>query len=139
MMLVRAYLAPSAIEGLGVYSRDDIKKGDLIWRFDARLDQLIPRDTLDQLDPTTREFVERYGYDMRNHPDHIALDADEGRFMNHCNKPNTDFSHPDYGFALEDIPAGTELTCDYREFTTGELVFLPSRHAVGAEVGMALN
>ena len=139
MMLVRAYLAPSAIEGLGVFSRDDIKKGDLIWRFDARLDQLIPRETIAELDGPTRAFVERYGYDMSNHPDHIALDADEGRFMNHSEMPNTDFSHPEFGFALRDIPAGTELTCDYREFTIGELLFLPSRHAVGELVGLVLN
>lgn len=137
MMLVRAYLAPSAIEGLGVFSHDDIKKGDVVWRFDTRFDQLIPRETLSAVDERTREFLERYGYDMPMYPECLALDADEGRFMNHCDAPNLDFSHPDFGTAIEDIPAGVELTCDYREFTRGDLVFQPTRHKVGAHVNGA--
>lgn len=138
MMLVRAYLAPSSIEGLGVFSRDPIKKGDIVWRFDTRFDQLIPRALLSESDDRTREFIERYGYDMPDHPDHLALDADEGRFMNHCETPNLDFTSPDLGIALVDIPAGVELTCDYREFTVGEIILQPTRHEVGAMMnGMA--
>lgn len=134
MMLVRAYLAPSAIEGLGVYSHDDIKKGDLVWRFDTRFDQLIPLAVLDESDERTRQFMDRYGYDMPMYPGFLALDADEGRFMNHCDIPNLDFSAPDTGYALFDIPAGTELTCDYREFTIGALKLQPTRHGVGNQV-----
>ncbi len=130
MMLVSAYLAPSLIEGLGVYSTEPIRKGDLVWRFDKRFDQLIPMATLDEVDERTRTFIERYGYDMPMYPGFLALDADEGRFMNHCDTPNLDFGHPDTGYALVDIPAGVELTCDYREFTAGELVFQPPRHKV---------
>jgi len=130
MMLVRAYLAPSAIEGLGVFSHDDIKKGDIVWRFDDRFDQLIKRATLDTIDDRTREFIDRYSYDMPHIPDCVALDADEGRFMNHSDVPNLDFTTTDVGVALMDIPAGTELTCDYREFTLGEVIMQPPRHLV---------
>ena len=62
----------------------------------------------------------------------LFLDADEGRFMNHADQPNTDFRGADFGIALRDIPAGEELTCDYREFTFGELHMQPSRHRVAA-------
>ena len=137
MMLVRAYLAPSDIEGLGVFSHDPVKAGDAIWRFDTRFDKLIPLDVVAASDPRTRDFIERYGYEMPGHPEHLALDADEGRFMNHCDAPNCDFSHPEVGYALVDIPAGVELTCDYREFTIGELVFQPTRHKVGQHVNGA--
>lgn len=131
MMLVRCYLAPSAIEGLGVFTAEPIKKNQEVWRFDPRFDRLIPRADLASLDAHMREFFERYGYEMPNTPDHIALDADEGRFMNHDSAPNLDFNHPDFGFALRDIAVGEELTCDYACFTKGELVFQPTRHAVG--------
>ena len=134
MMLVRSYLAPSSIEGLGVFSHDNIKQGDLVWRFDPRIDQLIKRADLDAMDERTREFIDRYGYDMPHIPDCIALDADEGRFMNHADTPNLDFSSADVGVALCDIPAGVELTCNYREFTLGELVFQPTRHRVGVSL-----
>jgi len=134
MMLVPAYLAPSAIEGLGVYSHAPIRRGDIVWRFNPVFDQLIPRAVVAISDPSTQAFMERYGYDMPDYPDFIALDADEGRFMNHSEAPNLDFSRADVGVALVDIPAGVELTCDYREFTLGEIVFQPSRHIVGQQV-----
>lgn len=132
MMTVRCYLAPSAIEGLGVFCHEPVAKGDVVWRFDPRFDQMIPRAAVELADPVMREFLERYGYDHPDHPDHLMLDADEGRFMNHTETPNLDFRGADAGIALRDIPAGEELTCDYREFTLGALVMQPPRHKVAA-------
>ena len=130
MMTVRCYLAPSKIEGLGVFCRDPIAKGDAIWVLDPRFDRLIPVADADAAEPHVREFIDRYTYPHEDHPGFLVLDADEGRFMNHADKPNTDFTHADRGVALVDIPAGTELTCDYRCFTVGELEFQPPRHNV---------
>ena len=127
MMLVHAYLAPSKIEGLGVFSNTDIAKGDPVWRFDPRIDQLFPRALLDEVDELTRNFLWRYGYEIPTRPDFIALDADECRFLNHCDTPNLDFTIPELATARIDIPAGTELTCDYREFMTGDLYFQSSK------------
>ena len=79
-----------------------------------------------------REFLDRYGYLSAPESDMLVLDFDEGRFMNHSDTPNTDFTRPDVGLALEDIPAGTEITCDYACFTWGELTFQPPRHRVAA-------
>ncbi len=131
MILVRAYLAPSAIEGLGCYTAIPIRDGETVWRFDLRIDQLIPRAWVGSLDAAARAFLERYGYDVPDQPDMIALDADESRFMNHSETPNLDFSSGHEGIALRDIAADEELTCDYRTFTLGELVFLPPLHRVG--------
>lgn len=130
MMLVPCYLAPSAIEGLGVFATVDIKKGDVVWRFDDRFDRLIPRTDILTCPDHLREFFERYTYEMPGFPDHMALDADEGRFMNHADHPNLDFTSSDRGIALVDIPVGVELTCDYRSFTIGDLVFQGPRHRV---------
>ena len=132
MMTVRCYLAPSSIEGLGVFCHEPIRKGDVVWRFDDRFDQKLPRALVEAADPVMREFLERYGSDHLDHPEFLFLDADEGRFMNHADAPNTDFKGADFGIALRDIPAGEELTCDYREFTFGELHMQPSRHRVAA-------
>lgn len=130
MMLVPCYLAPSEIEGLGVFSSVPIKRGDIVWRFDDRFDRLIAKSEIADAAPHLQIFFERYCYDMPGWPDHLALDADEGRFMNHADLPNLDFSGPDKGIAKRNIPAGVELTCDYREFTSGALVFQDSRHMV---------
>ena len=130
MMTVRCYLGPSKIEGLGVFCHDPIKKGDVIWLFDARFDRLIPVEDIDSAPEQMREFLDRYSYPMIGYPGQMVLDVDEGRFMNHSDSPNTDFTAPDAGYALRDIPAGEELTCDYASFTVGEIVFQPPRHRV---------
>ena len=131
MMLIRCYLAPSEIEGLGVFTAEAVAKGAPVWRFDDRFDRMIPKHDLERVTDHIRLFVERYGYDMPGWPDHLALDADEGRFMNHSDTPNLDFTAPDVGYALRDIAAGEELTCDYREFTVGEILLQETRHRVG--------
>ncbi|RIJ31271.1 SET domain-containing protein [Henriciella algicola] len=118
MMLVPCYLAASDIEGLGVFSREPIKRGQLIWRFDPRVDRMISLDSFSDADERLSDFLKRYTYIPPYDRQVCILDGDEGRYMNHSEQPNTDFSSIDAGYALFDIPAGVELTCDYREFDT---------------------
>lgn len=134
MMIVRCYLAPSAIEGLGVYCHYDIKKGQNVWRHEPILDISIPLADIARMEPHVREFIDRYGYPDWNNPGHLVLESDEGRFMNHADEPNLDFSDQVHGFAVRDIPAGTELTCHYSTFTEGEILMQPPRHRVGMAV-----
>ena len=56
----------------------------------------------------------------------VILDSDNGKYMNHCLAPNTDFRIFDKGYALVDIAAGEELTCNYHEFDPGFVGFLPA-------------
>lgn len=132
MMLVPCYLAPSPIEGLGVFTRTPIREGDLVWRFDRSFDQLIRVDAIAAAPAHVQEFMERYTYPYPGDPENfVVLDADEGRFMNHADAPNCEFP-PDgeTGWALRDIAAGEELTCHYACFTIGAVEFQPPRHAV---------
>ena len=136
MMTVRCYLAPSSIEGLGIFCRDPIKAGQMIWQTDPLMDMRIPIDRLPAYPEHVREFIERYAYiDVKDHSQ-LVLESDEGRFMNHSDTPNTDFKGTDFGYALVDIPAGVEITCDYREIGD-DLVMQPPRHAVHQVVAMA--
>jgi SET domain-containing protein len=137
MMTVRCYLAPSDIEGLGVFCRDDIRKGDVIWTHDPVLDLRIPVSKVALYPPHVQEFIDRYGYLDVLDPTMVVLESDEGRFMNHSAAPNCDFNGIRDGFALVDIPAGTELTCDYGEFVKEELVMQPPRHRVHGEAARA--
>lgn len=132
MMTVRCYLAPSLIEGLGVFSSEDIKKGQNVWRHDPLFDISFPETALDTVEPHVREFIERYSYPDFKRPGYLILESDEGRFMNHADDPNLDFSDNVHGIARWDIPAGTELTCHYSTFTIGEISMQPSRHKVYA-------
>lgn len=130
MMMIRCYLAPSAIEGLGVFAAETIRRGTVAWRFDPSFDQVFSKDILAAQPPHVQEFLERYSYMHHQDPDLLVLDADEGRFMNHSDEPNLDFSAPLVGVALRDIAVGEELTCDYALFTAGPVVHQPPRHQV---------
>lgn len=137
MMMVRCFLGPSSIEGLGVFASADIRKGTLVWLYDSRFDVSYDKEELARVPLHFREFLERYTYDHPSDPERIVLDCDEGRFMNHSDTPNVDLRDPNRGVALTDIPAGTELTCDYGTFTHGVIEFQPSRHRIGQVMGSA--
>ena len=131
MMLVPTYIAPSRIEGVGVFAEAAIPKGTLIWRLDPNLDRLIRRDEIASYPPLFQGFVERYGYPYPHDPEQLIVELDNGRFMNHSERPNTRFDDPDAGFTLRDIAAGEELTCNYAEFDSG-FEMLPGRLFVSA-------
>ena len=134
MMLVPCYLAASEIEGLGVYARESIKRGQLIWRFDPRIDRMISLDSFCDADERLSDFLKRYTYIPPYDTSVCILDGDEGRYMNHSETPNTDFSGIDAGYALMDIPEGVELTCDYREFDTTAHVMMASISPLGRQL-----
>lgn len=131
MMMVRSYLGPSMIEGLGIFAHADIKRGQLVWLYDARFDVSYDLEEIRRAPKHFQEFIDRYTYPDPTDPDRVVLDCDEGRFMNHADAPNIDLSNPARGIAVCDIPAGTELTCDYGQFMTGTFDLQPSRHRVG--------
>lgn len=132
MMLVPTYVAPSAIEGVGVFAADRIPKGTLIWQLAPGLDRLIRKDEIGDLPALFQDFVERYGYPYPHDPQMLIVELDNGRFMNHSEAPNTIFSDPDAGFTLRDIAAGEELTCNYAEFDPA-FEILPGRLFVEPE------
>jgi SET domain-containing protein len=130
MMLVPTYVAPSRIEGVGVFAAEGIPAGTLIWELRPELDRLIRRQAVAALPAVHQAFVERYSYPYPHDPDRLILELDNGRFMNHSDAPNTIFSDPDAGYTIKDVAAGEELTCNYAEFDPA-FEILPGRRFVG--------
>ena len=130
MMQVRCHLATSAIEGLGVFAGERIAKGTCVWRFDPTFDILVTKADLAKAPLPTRALFERYGFEITTYPDRMALDGDDGRFMNHSPAPNLDFSVSGIATAARDIESGEELTCDYDHLASGEYEMQPSLHRV---------
>ena len=116
MLLVPTYVAPSKIEGVGVFAAEPIASGTLIWELAPNLDRLIPKSEIPSLPPLFQAFVERYSYPYPHDPEQLIVELDNGRFMNHSQTPNTIFSDPDAGYTIRDIAAGEELLCNYAEF-----------------------
>lgn len=132
MMLVPTYVAPSPIEGVGVFAADPIDAGTLIWRLDPALDRLIHSRDVALLPPLFQKFADRYGYPWPHDPEVLIVELDNGRFMNHAEAPNTRFDDPDAGFTLRAVAAGEELTCNYAEFDPS-FAILPGRNFIAAE------
>ena len=126
MLLVPTYVRPSRIEGVGVFSVEEIPAGTLIWRLDDQFDRLIHRRAVADQPESARHFIERYGYPFPHDPDLIVVELDNGRFMNHSDEPNTNFLDPDSGYTRRAIAADEELFCNYAEFDPG-FSMLPGR------------
>ncbi|MEA3045323.1 MAG: uncharacterized protein QOH47_3161 [Sphingomonadales bacterium] len=115
MLLFDTELRPSPIHGIGVFLLEDVKEGDIVWRFDSRIDRVYSDDELDNLPAKLQEFLRTYST-WHEAAGLWVLCGDNGRHFNHSDNPNT-FS---LGIAFSDdvaatdIPAGTELTSDYR-------------------------
>ena len=133
MLLIQSFVAPSAIEGVGVFAAEAIPAGALIWKLDPGFDRLIREEDIASLPATFRTFVERYGYPYPHDPSAVVVELDNGRFMNHSTEPNTCFTDPDAGYALRRIEAGEEITCNYSEFDPA-FEMLPGRRFAGQAV-----
>ncbi len=119
-MLVAHYVDRSAIAGLGLYCASDLHAGDVVYRFDERFVIVVTDDELADLPAPVRESVLRYSYrgrGLRRLSGAMHYCADDARFMNHADPPSTRWrpDTDDY-VAVRDLPAGSELTCDYRDF-----------------------
>ena len=119
MLLVSTYVAPSEVEGVGVFAAEKIRKGTVVWRLEPNFDRLIPIDKYHSSPAYLKELLDRYAYPSPDKPDFIVYEVDNGRFMNHSEAPNTDFSDSGGAKALRDIEPGEEITCNYADFFAG--------------------
>lgn len=114
MLRVPTVVAPSSIQGVGLFTTAPIPKGTIIWEFTPDVDWRIPVQDFERFPDPYRGLLLRYVY---REPDGCyVLCGDNGKFMNHSFDPNCDDVAGPYTVAKRDIAAGEELTCDYRLF-----------------------
>ena len=115
MMMVETELRPSDIQGIGIFLLEDVRAGQTLWRFDSRVDRIYTEAELSGLPPATGAFLRRFS--TWHEPTGLwVLCGDNGRHFNHSETPNTVSQGIAFGedVAAQDLPAGTELTSDYR-------------------------
>ncbi len=105
------------VVGLGVFATAPIPRGTVVWVRDP-LDTVLTRAEADALFTPMRERVYHYAYVTPEQE--VVLCWDHARYMNHACSPNTRSAGDEFDVAVEDIPAGAEITCDYGAF--GSLV-----------------
>ena len=127
MLLIDTYLDKSPIQGMGVFAKNAISKGAVIWRLDERFDRLIEVGVYESMTGPVKNYLDRYCYPRRSDPRFIVFEADDARYMNHADDPNFGFLSESEAAALRDIAAGEELTCDYSIFFEDGFEFLGDR------------
>ena len=115
MMMVDTEVRASSIHGLGTFLLEPVRKGQLIWRFDSRIDRIYSEDEIETLPEHMRRFL-RTDSTWHDGLKVWVLCGDNGRHFNHSDTPNTLSNAIAFGddVAAEDMPAGTELTTDYK-------------------------
>lgn len=114
MLVIPTELRLSPLHGLGVFTVEPLRKGQLIIRHRPVFDLVFPPEVFASLPPAFCEAVEYYGYKDQASGS-FAYDVDNGRFINHSEEPNLKCGQRIMK-AARDIAAGEELLADYREF-----------------------
>ena len=123
MLLVKTRIALSKINGIGLFTLINIKKGQVVWRYKQIFDRTFAVGDVTNLPLLTKNFVEKYAYLSIKSGKYI-LCGDDARFINHSAKPNTlminDTRETEQVWVAErDIKKGEEITMDYRTFDRG--------------------
>lgn len=122
MLKVKTSIKPSPINNVGCFLEEPVKKGQVIWEFDTTFDILLSPVEYEALDRRQKEFVDHYGYlDKLQFKGYYVIHSGNDRFMNHSDNPNT-IGTEDAGLshkmiAAMDMTAGTELTCNYFDYS----------------------
>ena len=115
MLMVETELRASPIHGIGVFLTQPVKAGDIVWRFDSRIDRVFADDELEEMPEQLQRFLRTYST-LHGELKLWVLCGDNGRHFNHSETPNTRSLGIAFGddVAAVDMVAGTELTTDYR-------------------------
>jgi SET domain-containing protein len=109
MLQVRTYLDKSPISDIGLFAAEDIPKGTITWEFYEDIDVVLEEFALNRIE---FEFITKYSfYDKQLNK--WILSADNDRFTNQSDNPNTAPLPDGKMIAVRDIKKGEEITSDY--------------------------
>lgn len=100
--------------GHGLFATTPIPRGTLIDHRCDRCKVICTRQQLETMSPGEQDKVLEHTYTTDTGD--VILDCSIGRYMNHSCNANVLESDGGFDIAVRDIPAGEEVTCDYRQF-----------------------
>ena len=96
MLMVATTIAPSGLNGLGLFADQDIPDGAVVWQFTPGVDVILTDDQIRILVEPARHSVLHYAYRTISSGEYV-LCSDDARFWNHSNNANT--AYRDLSFA----------------------------------------
>lgn len=122
MIHIKYKLDLSKLHGIGFFTQENLKKGQIVYSASPLLDVNITKGIFNTLDEKEKEEIRYWGFwDEPNKVWHV--DFDNSKFINHSSNPTLtqDPNRKDaYLVAIRDIKAGEELTQNYLEFESKE-------------------
>jgi len=109
MLQVKTYLDKSSIDGIGLFAAEDIPKGTITWKYVPDVDIELEESEHNEVE---YEFIRKYAFFDKQLNTWI-LSADNDRFTNHSDNPNTAPLPDGRMVAVCDIKKGEEITSDY--------------------------
>ena len=111
MMLIKTYIAPSPIHGLGIFTAQFVRYGTKLWEFTVGFDQIIPDALFNNLTLIQRESLSIHLY-REPTINQMVLCCDNARYFNFSADPNCGETEQDkYStYALRNIQENEELT-----------------------------
>ncbi len=120
MILIPHYVASSTIAGAGLFAAVDIQPGEKIYQLEDRFLLVISEAEIKAMPAAARAATAKYSYRGKGADrlqGAVYYCADDSRFMNHSDDPNTrSVRNGEVYVAARFIAANTEITCDYGEF-----------------------
>ena len=110
MFLINTYLNKSKIQGVGVFSNENVRQGQKIKEIKPEFEFRFDKTNLPKMPLAFANFIESHGYE--NNKNEYVLSIDNEKYLNHSTDPSVD----DDGIALKNIKVGDEITVDYRDF-----------------------
>lgn len=113
MFTIEVYIKESEGKGLGVFSKNFIPKGTIIWQFVEGFDIKIHMNELIKLNDIQKKFVDKYFW---RENDYYYSSCDHSIFQNHNSNSN---SIPDKNgdmVAKCDINIDEEIVINYNDF-----------------------
>lgn len=125
MLLVKTYVAPSPIHGLGLFAAEPIAKGQVVGQFTVGFDSICEPALFATLPESAQAFLRCYGFPLQELAELLArpaaelfggwaLEVDNMRFCNHSDTPNISATGPIR--ALRDIQINEELFQRYYDY-----------------------
>jgi hypothetical protein len=124
----------SKIKGLGLFAKEKIFRGEIVWFLTPDTVKIIPVSEFEKLSKDEQQVWVDHCYQLG---DKFYMDVDDARLMNHSCEPNI-IDNPNDGsatlVAARDINKDEELTWNYLPYMNPYQVFpcnCGSKHCVG--------
>jgi SET domain-containing protein len=113
MLLIETYIAESSGKGLGLFSKNFVPKGTLIWKFVEGFDIRVEKEKYESLSEIQKRYVDEYFW---KEGDYLYSSCDNSVFQNHSNTPNSVVRDEDEMVAARDIHPDEEILVGYDTF-----------------------